>query len=285
MPATIPPHSESWRTRNPRGATRLRLAVAILAAGFGFETVLAGGMLAAQSPAGPPASAAEQKPPGSRANTRPIARGELHQARIPARAQAAAQNQAAQPAPPAPPPAPKAPDWPVNSQPTPATVVWDSQGLRISADNSSLDQILHQVAQETGSKVEGLSQDQRVFGSYGPGEPRDVLSQLLEGSGYNVLMLGGQGDGAPEEIVLSIAKPAGPQPVASNASDDAEGQVEEPPEPLPEPRPEPVRSGFAPGQPPNTPQQLWQDMRERQLQMQREQQNNTPPEQQNSPPN
>ena len=67
------------------------------------------------------------------------------------------------------------------------------------------------------SKVEGLSQDQRVFGSFGPGDPRDVLSQLLEGSGYNVLMLGGQGDGAPEEIVLSIAKPAGPQPPGNNS--------------------------------------------------------------------
>ncbi len=261
----------------------------MLAAVFGLGTVWAGGRLVAQTPAPPSASTAEQKPAGNQAKTRPQRNDENHRTGAHTPAQAA--TVPAQPAPPAPPAAPKAPDWPVNSQPTPATVVWDAQGLRIAANNSSLDQILHEVARDTGAKVEGLSQDQRVFGSYGPGEPRDVLSQMLEGSGYNVLMLGGQGDGPPEEIVLSIAKPEGPQPPASNASSEDESQVDEPPEPLPEPRPATVSPAFPPGQPPNNPQQLWQQMRERQLEMQQQQQNNMPPEQQpppeqqNSPPN
>ena len=84
---------------------------------------------------------------------------------------------------------PKLPDWPANDEPTAATVVWNSQGLHIEASNSSLGQILKDVATATGAKVEGLSLDQRVFGTYGPGEARDVLSQLLEGSGYNVMMI------------------------------------------------------------------------------------------------
>jgi hypothetical protein len=63
------------------------------------------------------------------------------------------------------------------------------------ATNSSLQQILSDVSTATGVKVEGTPGDQRVYGSYGPAPARDVLSQLLDGSGYNVLMIGDQGEG------------------------------------------------------------------------------------------
>lgn len=286
MPAHIPPCSKLWPPRAPQETARLRLPASVLAAVFGLGTVLAGGLASAQTPAPQPLSTADQKPAGDHAKTQSPRSSEIHRTRAHTPAQAAIAPP--QPAPPPPPPAPKPPDWPANARPTPATVVWDAQGLQIKADNSSLDQILHQVAQDTGSKVEGLSQDQRVFGSFGPGDPRDVLSQLLDGSGYNVLMLGGQDNGAPDEIVLSIAKPAGPQPPAGNAGnassdDDSQQQVEEPPEPLPEPRPARISPAFTPGQP-NTPQQVWQQMRERQLEMERGQQGNMPPEQQPPPP-
>ena len=89
------------------------------------------------------------------------------------------------------------PDWPVNDKPSPASVVWDATGLRINASNSSLQQILSEVSTETGTKVEGMGADQRVYGVYGPGQARDVLSQLLQGSGYNVLLAGDIGQGAP----------------------------------------------------------------------------------------
>src|SRR6185437_12378146 len=115
----------------------------------------------------------------------------------------AAQEAAA--APPAPPP----PDWPVNHQPNPATVVWDSRGLEIQASNSSLGQILHDVATDTGAKLEGLGEgrnsDQRIFGNYGPGPAREVISKLLDGSGYNVVMIGGTGDQPPQQIILSTS--------------------------------------------------------------------------------
>jgi hypothetical protein len=75
--------------------------------------------------------------------------------------------------------------------------------LKVDAENSSLSQILKDVATATGSSVEGFDQDRRVFGAYGPGQARDVLSQLLQGSGYNVLMIGDLGQGAPREIVLT----------------------------------------------------------------------------------
>lgn len=104
---------------------------------------------------------------------------------------ASASNAAAQEASlPVTPPAPVLPLWPVNEKANPASVRWDSRGLRIEAENSSLDQILRDVATATGAKVEGLSTDQRIFGDYGPGPARDVLSQLFEGSGYNLVLIG-----------------------------------------------------------------------------------------------
>src|SRR5580692_5045646 len=109
------------------------------------------------------------------------------------------------------PPAPDPPKWPLNDAPSPASVKWDSHGLQVDAPNSSLRQILDDVATTTGAKVEGLGPDERVFGDYGPGPARDVLSQILNGSTYNVLMLGDEGQGTPREIILSQRTKAGAQ--------------------------------------------------------------------------
>jgi hypothetical protein len=96
--------------------------------------------------------------------------------------------------------APEKPKWPVFDHPTDASILWDSRGLTIDAANSSLQQILKDVSTATGVKVEGLSSDERVFGTYGPGLARDVLSELLQGSGYNMIMVGDLGQGAPRKI-------------------------------------------------------------------------------------
>jgi len=125
---------------------------------------------------------------------------------------------------------------PANQAPKQASVSWDSRGLEIEAFNSSLNQILRQVAVASGGKLEGLTQDQRVFGSYGPGPERDVLLQLLEGSGYNVLMIGGRDTGAPLKIVLSAKSLAGPQTAANNQNrnNTVDDEGSEPPEPEPD---------------------------------------------------
>jgi hypothetical protein len=80
-----------------------------------------------------------------------------------------------------------------------------------------------------------MGTDERVFGTYGPGQARDVLSQLLQGSGYNVIMVGDQGQGAPRRIVLSIRPAPGEQPAAANnpASNDEDIEAEEPQPQLP----------------------------------------------------
>ena len=108
------------------------------------------------------------------------------------------------------PPPPPMPDWPINDKPSPASVVWDATGLRINASNSSLQQILSEVSTETGTKVEGLSADQRVYGEYGPGKARDVLSQLLQGSGYNVLLAGDHRPGRPARTRSQSAQSTAP---------------------------------------------------------------------------
>ena len=111
-------------------------------------------------------------------------------------------------------------------------MTFNSQGLRIVAQNSDLSSILNQVSTETGAKVEGLSGDERVFGNYGPGQPREVISDLLSGANYNVLIVGDEAEGEPLHVVLSprVAGIANNQAVARPAPQDQEENVE-PPEP------------------------------------------------------
>jgi len=161
---------------------------------------------------------------------------------------------------------PETPHWPVNDQAAVAAVTWDSQGLRIDAANSSLQQILKDISTATGAKVEGMSTDERVFGAYGPGQARDVLSQLLQGAGYNVMMIGDQGQGAPREILLSVRRSSDAQAAnnksgANNGDEDAADN--EPDEPPVQPQPMPMRPGFGPGGPRGGPQRM-QDMRNQQ---------------------
>jgi hypothetical protein len=181
--------------------------------------------------------------------------------------------------------APEPPHWPVNDSPAKPTVTWDSQGLKIDASNASLHQILNDVSTATGTKVEGFAADERVFGEYGPGQARDILSQLLHGSGYNVLMIGDQGEGTPRQVVLSPRKAGGASPaVANRPPQDAQDEdipeqpeVEEqqpPPQQLINGRP-PMPPQGPPG-PPRSPQQVLQELQQRQQEMQQQQQQQQP---------
>jgi hypothetical protein len=179
----------------------------------------------------------------------------------------------------------------VNDTPGKPEVTWDSQGLKIDATNASLHQILTDVSTATGAKIEGFGADERVFGEYGPGQARDVISQLLHGSGYNVLMIGDQGEGTPRQIVLSTRKAATGQGQAAavnhSLQDMQDEDVPDQPESEEQPQPLPVINGRPPGIPPpqgppgltggeggvpRTPQQVLQELQQRQQQMQDQQQ-------------
>ncbi len=173
-----------------------------------------------------------------------------------------------QPALPPAPVLPPPPNWPANDLPAAASVVFDSRGLLIVASNSSLAQILKDVSTDTGAKVEGMGADQRIFGTYGPGPARDVLSQLLDGSGYNVLMVGDRGAGTPRRIVLTIPPGSTMQNTANKTppspnNDDADSD-QQAPEPEAE-QEQPPPNSTAPPVPVRTPQQMIQE-RNRQLQ-------------------
>jgi hypothetical protein len=173
------------------------------------------------------------------------------------------------------------PNWPANQPPNHARVIWDSHGLKIEASNSSLAQILREVAADTGAKVEGFIPDQRIFGSYGPGPGCDVLSQLLAGSGYNVVMTGSRNGETPLEIVLSVRLPVTPQTVASrqNQQSSEDYRASEPLKPEPPPdysaqtlAPQQNQNPFANGEAPHDPMQFMQEILQRQQRIDEQQQ-------------
>ena len=106
-------------------------------------------------------------------------------------------------------PAARVPPSLLDQSPAPPVIDLAAGQLTIHAANSSLRAILDDLETRTGTKVEGLSRDERIFGVYGPGNPQEVLSSLLDDSGYNVLIAGRKADGSPREVVLSARTGSG----------------------------------------------------------------------------
>ncbi len=268
-----------------------RTGLAVLTTGFALSCALwnsglAFGQAAAvgspQSGVSPTAGSG----PGTQAH--PVKRAHPHSQKSKA-AQAVVEPLQVETRPPDPPP----PDWPVKGKAIPASVAWNGRDLSIAAKNSTLEQILHDVSTATGLKVEGLSElhgsqgdqrgNQRVYGSYGPASERDVLSQLLEGSGYNVIMVGDQGEGTPRELVLTaqaVGGKGGDAQQATQSNQTGEEEVQDEPEAPEQPeqpfrRPlngQPDQQGQQPPQGGRTPQQMLQEIQQRQLQQQQQQQ-------------
>ena len=111
----------------------------------------------------------------------------------------------------------------------PATVSLNNGRLTVDANNSDLAQILRYLADISGMTINGLTDGPRIFGVYGPGSSRDVLTDLLAGSGYNYIMVGGAADDTPRELLLISRKnnllpspPASQRPGAQLQLDEAE---------------------------------------------------------------
>jgi hypothetical protein len=165
-----------------------------------------------------------------------------------------------------------------------AQIVFENNNLSIQANNSSLSEILHQISAKSGMKVEGLGGDERVFGTFGPGAPRDVIADLLNGTAYNQVLLGDLSNGAPREVILTPATHAATgAPVATpQAAVDEAANEPETPEPPPQQQSEPPQPGATPPPTPGvrTPQQIFEQL-QRMRQGQGAQQ--PPPVQQDSP--
>jgi hypothetical protein len=113
------------------------------------------------------------------------------------------------------------PTVPAADSPKRAVVTYSDGQLEVTADNSSLNQILREIGRVTGMKITGGVADERVFGKYGPGAPAEILVKLLDGTGSNVL-LQETASKVPAELILT-ARQGGPTPPNPNARDFDEG--------------------------------------------------------------
>ena len=205
--------------------------------------------------------------------------------------------------PPQPPPPPPTPE---QMPAVPSRVLYTNGQLTIVAENSTLGDVLTNLHRTTGANIDvppGANND-RIAVRLGPGEPADVVRQLLAGSRFDYIILG-----LPENAsALSrvIITPRGNAAVAMNAPPEQSVQSQQPvndyapPADLSDgdetPQPEPPQEEVNlppeppegtpmpnPGSPvqqqgPKTPEQLLQELQ----QMQNSQ--NPPPVDRNPPP-
>jgi hypothetical protein len=73
--------------------------------------------------------------------------------------------------------------------------------------------VLNAVRQKTGANVDmPAGSGERVVGQFGPGAPRDVMAQLLNGSHYDYVLLGSAADPHALNKIVLMAKSSGPEP-------------------------------------------------------------------------
>jgi serine/threonine-protein kinase len=196
---------------------------------------------------------------------------------------------------PAPPPPPLTPE---QGPSYPPEVTFQAGQLTIVARNSTMADVLTAVRQKTGAAVDmPAASGERVVGRFGPGSPRDVMAQLLNGSHYDYVLMGSPADpGALKKVVLMArtngpaiapAAPVGfaprgnqnlqavPDIVTDDQSDNAE--MPEAPEQQEEPQPEAPQPD-ANGSAVKTPEQLLRELQQQQQQPQPQPPQQDPPQ-------
>jgi hypothetical protein len=104
--------------------------------------------------------------------------------------------------------------------------------LRIDAENATLRDTLKAISARTGAEMQfpAVELGERIFVHLGPGSARDVITQLLNGSQFNYVILSLASDpGGITRLILSRASSAGER-ASSDApalpvSDSAENQL------------------------------------------------------------
>jgi hypothetical protein len=202
---------------------------------------------------------------------------------------------------------PPRPLTPEEMAPVAPTVSYQAGELTIESKNATLAQVLRSVQAKTGGSfdIPPTANNDRVVAQLGPGQPKDVLASLLNGSKFNYIILGDPNDpGAVQKLILT---PRTRAPITNTAQNVPVRQP--PPEPQPEedysaPEPTPIEDntaienqnqspsgGYRPGypgqQPENgttgqpqqgvkTPEQLLQELQRLQQQQQQYQQQLNP---------
>ena len=144
---------------------------------------------------------------------------------------------------------------PIPTKPAPRMEVQYQDGrLSIRADKVSLAEVLNEVHSKTGTEIPippGAAQEQ-VVANIGLLPIREALTALLNGSRFNFIMVGSDGDPTKlKSVILSfrnggVSQPAiaSPEPAVAGGQPDPAPQPEmqpqpEPPQPQPEMQPQP----------------------------------------------
>jgi hypothetical protein len=104
---------------------------------------------------------------------------------------------------------------PVSPPPRPALEVSFRRGLlSISSNKANLSEVLFAIHQQTGAEIAipaGAEQEQ-VVADIGPAPAPEVLSQLLNGSKFNFMILSSSSDPHSLDRVILSSRPEGPMP-------------------------------------------------------------------------
>jgi hypothetical protein len=160
---------------------------------------------------------------------------------------------------------------PEQMSPLPPQVTYRNGLLTIVAANSTLSDILHEVAVRTGATVEAPASliGQRVAARIGPAPPREVMADLLSGLDY--IVVGASNDpGAIRNIILSpnsglIVGTANMSAAQAQASTAPAEQSAAPAAPEPTPQPvaqesKPSGEGGQAAPPVKTPEELLEEL-------------------------
>ncbi len=116
------------------------------------------------------------------------------------------------------PPLPSGPTGPVQQipldsiAPVPPQVTYQNGQLTIVAANSTLGDILRAVRKQTGAEIEVPVATDRVVTHLGPGPAREVVAELLNGSRFNYVLMGSSADDTALTRVVLVMK-TGPDTV------------------------------------------------------------------------
>jgi hypothetical protein len=121
-----------------------------------------------------------------------------------------------------------------DTSPLPAAprVTYQNGLLSISATNSTFSELFRAVQKATGTVIEypATAANDRIAVELGPGKPKDVIKDLLDGSSFDYILTGVPGDsGRVQRLVLMTqrAPQAGTVSSASSASHETPVQVGE----------------------------------------------------------
>lgn len=98
-----------------------------------------------------------------------------------------------------------------------ASVRFDNGALSIHATNATLSEVLFQIQKVTGAEIAipAGTEQQKVAGDFGPGTASEVLSELLNGSGLNFVVVGSDANAnLLRSVILSVKDGEADSPAA-----------------------------------------------------------------------